>query len=221
MNAKFLLGILILVLFLIGGGYVIKRAQLPAGTDVELLQITESDWILGNKNAPVVIIEYGDFQCPACGAYHPLVKEVIGMYPVDVAFVFRHFPLVESHQKALVSALVAEAAGAQGKFFEMEDLLFSNQQQWTAGDHEAAFRQYADSLSLDLAQFEADRAREDLRTKIMDMRAAGFKIGVRATPTFFINGEKIVNPRTVDEFKVLIESAKNKATIQTSVPEME
>ena len=142
------------------------------------------DHALGTADAPVTLVEYGDFECPFCGRAYPQLKHVLRELGAKVRFVFRHFPLSEEHPHAQHAAEVAEAAAAQGKFWEMHDMLFENQDAL----HDEALAQYAGSLGLDAGRLLGEvlngahsaRVREDFRS--------GARGGVNGTPTFFING---------------------------------
>ena len=124
-----------------------------------------------------------------------------------VRFAYRHFPLPQ-HKNAKLAATVAEAAGLQGKFWEMHDLIFQNQSDWSEDKNAAIlFAKYAQDVGLDLARFQTDVASGDIKAKIENDYKSGVKAGVDSTPSFFLNGKKITNPRNYDEFKNAIEQA--------------
>ena len=141
--------------------------------------------VRGAPMAPVTIVEFSDFQCPHCGRAHPELSRTVAQGEGKVKLVFKHYPL-SGHSRALPAALAAEAAGRQGKFWEMADLLFENQAALEDGD----LLGYAQQLGLDLDRFKADIASEELRARIDADRAEGAKLGVVATPTLFIGGRK-------------------------------
>ena len=155
-----------------------------AGGGQLTLPVGERDHVRGPSNAPVTLVEYGDYECPHCGRAYPIVKAVQARLGKELRFVFRNFPLRESHPHAQRAAESAEAAGAQGKFWEMHDRLFERQ---FALDDEYLI-EYAGDLGLDVERFRAElvgrvhepRVREDFRS--------GVRSGVNGTPTFFING---------------------------------
>lgn len=162
----------------------------------------------GPENAKVTVVEFADFQCPACKTYYPVVKETLGGLGDRVRFVYKHFPLASIHANAIPAAKAAEAAGAQGKFFEMHDLLYDKQLEWSELPQDAAkekFISYAEALSVDLEKFKKDYDRDDLEEKIKKNQEEGINNGVNATPTFFVNGKKIQNPNDSAEFKKIIE----------------
>ena len=172
--------------------------------------VSDADWILGDKNAPITFLEYSDFECPYCAPFAPILKQLQQDYPQDVRVVFRHFPL-ESHQNAPLAAQAAEAAGLQGKFWEMHDALFTSQGAW-AGLDAAAFEtwlnQEASTLSLDTQKFSADLKSAALVTKIADARQEGLKIGIPGTPFVLIDGKIWQGPRDIDNLKAVVELLK-------------
>lgn len=152
------------------------------------------DHVEGNRDAKVLLIEYGDFQCPSCAAVHPNVKVLLEDYGDDIAFVFRHFPLTNIHPNAKAASGAAEAAGLQGKFWEMYDKIFDNQSAWSNADSTRrtdVFTQYARELDLDIEQFTADLTSNNVSRKISFDIALAKRENVSATPSFFLNGEKL------------------------------
>lgn len=152
------------------------------------------DHVKGSDKNEILFIEYGDFQCPSCGGAYPNVKTLLDEYGEDVTFVFRNFPLTSMHPNALAAAASAEAAGLQGKFWEMHDLLFENQSDWTNANTEqrtTIFRGYASALALDMEKFDVDLASKNVTQKINFDMALGKSAGTTATPTFFLNGAKV------------------------------
>jgi protein-disulfide isomerase len=142
------------------------------------------DHIQGPADAAVTLVEYGDFECPYCGAAYPIVKEVQAQMGEKLRFVFRNFPITTSHPHAEQAAEAAEAAGSQGRFWEMHDLLYENQR--LLGDDD--LRSYAEQLGLDLESFENDLAEHVHATRVHEDFMSGVRSGVNGTPTFYING---------------------------------
>jgi len=181
-----------------------------AGSDnlaITISAINDNENIKGDKEALATLIEYSDFQCPACGSYYPILKKVTEDLSAKVRFAYRHFPLPQ-HKNAKLAATVAEAAGKQGKFWEMHDLIFQNQSDWSEEKNAAIlFAKYAQDIGLDLARFQTDVASDDIKAKIENDYKSGVKAGVDSTPSFFLNGKKIANPRNYDEFKNYIGQA--------------
>ena len=144
------------------------------------------DHIQGPLNAPLALLEYGDYECPACGKAHPVVKAIQEELGDQVSFAFRNFPLTNIHPHAMHAAEAAEAAGAQGKFWEMHDLLFENQ----AALDDQSLLSYADYLELDLNRFINDLDSDVYGERVRHDFKAGIRAGVNGTPTFFINGDR-------------------------------
>lgn len=146
-------------------------------------------------NGQVQIVEYGDFQCPACGQFYPLVSQILEKYGDKISFTFRHNPLDAIHKNARAAHRSAEAAGLQGKFFEMYDELYKNQSSWSEINNPVpVFENYATSLGLDLAKFKTDFASSTVNDTInADLKEGKSKYGVDSTPTFVINGEVVKN----------------------------
>jgi protein-disulfide isomerase len=146
--------------------------------------VSERDHVLGPETAVVTLVEYGDYECPYCGAAHPSVKQVRQVMGDDLRFAFRHFPLSQIHRHALPAAEAAEAAGAQGRFWEMHDLLFANQRALGL-DHLLG---YAAALGLDLDRFALELEQHTHEPRIREDFMSGIRSGVNGTPTFFVNG---------------------------------
>jgi len=143
-----------------------------------------ADHILGTSDAPVTVVEYGDFECPNCKQAAPAVKLLLQRFHGRVRFVYRHFPLEEVHPHALQAALAAETAAAQGRFWPMHDLLFENQ----AHLELPALRRCAERLELDMARYDAEMAGALHLQRVREHKQSGERSGVRGTPGFFVNG---------------------------------
>src|SRR3989344_6988730 len=173
-----------------------------AVSDAERLVRPDSDHTASNS-AAITLVEFGDYQCPACGVVHPVVKKVIEDYGVNVNFVFRNFPL-PAHKNAVVSAEAAEAAGAQGKFWEMHNMLYETQADWESSNTPLdIFAGYAKKLGLNVGEFRTFVENKKGEEKINRDKDDGIVLGVNATPTFYINGQKLTLDRlpTVQDFK--------------------
>jgi protein-disulfide isomerase len=156
------------------------------------------DHVYGDKNAKVVLIEYGDFQCPGCKAAYPTLKSVKEKYEGQIAFVFRNFPLTNIHPNARAAAAAAEAAGKLGKYWEMHDILFENQDAWKGASNSergTIFANYAGQIGLDKAAFtnELDEQSAGINKKINFDIALARKLNVTGTPSLFLNGEKVAD----------------------------
>lgn len=167
-----------------------------------------SNHVQGAGNKKVTLTEFGDLQCPACKQYFPLVKQVKAAYGDDIIFQFKHFPLTQIHPNAFAAHRAAEAAGKQGKFFEMHDLLYENQDSWSQTQNPSQiFEGFASQLGLNMDQYKADVASEAVAGTINADVKEGQNMGANSTPTFAINGKKIDNPKDLDGFKKLIDEA--------------
>jgi protein-disulfide isomerase len=144
----------------------------------------DRDHIQGPSEAPVTLVEYGDYECPYCGAAYPIVKQVQSRMGDRLRFVFRNFPITTSHPHAEQAAEAAEAAGAHGTFWEMHDLLYENQQHLEQSD----LRRYAEQLGLDGREFDEELARHAHADRVREDFMSGVRSGVNGTPTFYING---------------------------------
>jgi protein-disulfide isomerase len=148
--------------------------------------VSENDHIQGNKNAPIELLEYGDYQCPHCGRAYPILKHIQKKLGTHLKFVFRNFPLTNVHPDAALAAVATEAANRQGKYWEMHDIVFENQ----ADLSHTALTAYAKKVGLSIPQFEKDLADPVLLQKVEADFESGIRSGVNGTPTFYINGQK-------------------------------
>ncbi|MEZ4195227.1 MAG: thioredoxin domain-containing protein [Candidatus Paceibacterota bacterium] len=164
--------------------------------------------IKGNPESAVKLVEYSDFQCPACQAMTPILEEVLSEYGDQISFEYKHFPL-PMHSMAETAARAAEAAGQQGAFFEYHDLLFINQKSWSGSPNALGmFTQYAKELGLDLDKFKQHMNSSLVREKIKSEKNEGLEKGVTGTPSIFLNGTKM-SFSTYEDFKAQVESALN------------
>ncbi len=198
------------VLALIIWGLVVAMNKPAVGTTLGApATVTSADHVIGSASAPVTLIEYSDFQCPACGMYYPLVERLLNEASTSVRLVYRHFPLPQ-HFNAPLAAYASESADRQGKFWEMYRLLFTNQKDWSDLsniDAHVVFEKYAKSLNLDVSKFKADIDSDDVKARVMRDAQEGTTLGINSTPTFFVNGKSIVNPQDYESFKKLIEAS--------------
>jgi len=205
------------VIVIIGGAVVF-------GKDKEAANGTPSNNFYGQEQATVTLIEYGDFECSACAAFHPIVSQIKEEYKDQIRFEFRHFPLVQIHFNAQAAHRAAQAAANQGKFWEMHDLLYERQASWSANVQQSGnggpvasnnnpgpiFEGYAQELGLDIEQFKTDVASGDTLGIINSDVDLGGSDGVTGTPTFVLNGKKIDDTATVgtvEGFRALIDEA--------------
>lgn len=194
-EAKILLGIAgVVVVVLIAAGLLFGDTTPKDQADPERLVRADSQTLKAAGEEKVVLVEFSDFQCPACGAAQPTVDRMLEQFKDNVTFVYRHFPL-RSHQHAELAAMAAEAAAAQGKFWEMHNVLFEKQADWgnvklplTAEVVRQKFIDYATQLGLDVEQFTQALDNQTYLDRVSADRADGNAINITATPTFFVNG---------------------------------
>lgn len=148
--------------------------------------VSSTDHIQGNENAPIELVEYGDYECSYCGQAYPIIKLIQKKMGDQLKFVFRNFPLEDAHPHAMHAALAAEAAALQNKFWEMHDAIYEHQKQLADGD----LVNYAKNAGLDIKIFETDFAQPDIQKRIEEDFENGVRSGVNGTPSFFINGDK-------------------------------
>ncbi len=191
------------VIILIGASVVYSQQAAKKANE----GVTVEPHIKGNPDASVVLVEYSDFQCPACAQFYPYVKEIMEEYGDQVRFEYRHFPLINIHPQAVPAARAAEAAGQQGKFFEMHDKLFDGQNTWSRSSNPTGyFKQYAEELGLDMDAFNRHLNSSVLEDAVLagfnDARDRGFT----GTPTFLLNDQEM-EITTFDDFRAQIEAA--------------
>lgn len=203
MNKKSWMIFAIIVVAIIGGMIYISTQNRLNVSDINNDQLNTiigaesrngdiADHEIGSKSPKVTIIEYADYQCPGCSAAAPKAKALAEKYKDHVRLIFRNFPIASSHPNARAAAAVAEAAGLQGKFWEMNELLYVNQDAWKNAnitERDNIFKSYAEQLKLNIDQYKADVASNRVKNKIDFDMALGRKHGVAATPTFYVNGK--------------------------------
>jgi protein-disulfide isomerase len=165
--------------------------------------VTERDHAVGPADAPVTLVEYGDYECPDCGNAYPEIKQLIAEFGPRLRFVFRNYPLYSIHPNAGVAAMAAEAAAAQGKFWEMHDVLYEHQKE--LGDTDLS--RLALRAGVEIYKFDADLASERFAKRVAEDFASGQASGVTGTPTFFINGVRYVCGKDYASLKGAIERA--------------
>lgn len=186
-----------------------KLASAPqTGTPGELsAPVTAADHGHGNSIAKVTLVEYSDFECPACKQFYSALKEIYPKYQNQVLFVYRHFPLPQ-HPNSEIASRASEAAANQGKFWEMHDLLFENQEAWTGRENvEEIFIGYANELKLDINKFKADLNSKAVSDRIQRDVESGQKSNVDATPSFYLNGSKLTNLQTYGDLESAVSGA--------------
>lgn len=172
--------------------------------------VNSNDHSFGNPEAPLELVEYGDYECPYCGRAYPIVKDIQQKLGSELKFVFRNFPLAKIHPHAFSAAVATEAAGLQGKFWEMHDLVFENQKTL---DVENIFH-FAGILHLDIERFQNGIQQKTLIEKVEKDFESGLRSGVNRTPTFFINGTKYDGSWSGDQLLVYLKSQLTEALDQ-------
>ncbi len=204
-NPWIITGLLAVVLF---GGAIWYSNYVNSQNNVGVEEVSH---VLGNPDAEVTLVEYSDLQCPACASFQPVVDEVVEVYGDRIRFEYRHFPL-PIHPYANDAALAAEAAAQQGEFFAYANLLFSNQSQWSnSSNPQGFFESYAEELNLDIDEFKRHQDSSILKDKVRSDTNEGRELGVNATPTFFLNGEKM-NIETYEDFIMQVAAAVGAST---------
>lgn len=168
----------------------------------------------GPENATVVVEEFADFQCPTCGVVHPKMKEVISHFGGRVRFVYRNYPLAQMHPNAYDAAVASEAAGMQGKFWQMQDMIFTNQGNWSSlPNARSAFKDYAGKIGLDVAKFEDDSRTMTPKLRVDADMQRGRALNIQSTPTILINGKPVPFSQVeVDSLKTLINAELAKSS---------
>lgn len=210
MDRRFLMIIAVLIVGFIG---VVIYSNNKGGEEVS--NSTGSSNLYGKLDSPVQLTEFVDFQCEACYAYYPIVKQVKEQYKDKVKFQVRNFPITSGHQFAYQAARSAEAAARQGKFWEMHDMLFEGQKTWEQSQNpESIFDKYAETIGLDMNKYRADRDSADVAAVINKDLADIKTLGGNGTPTFVLNGKKIETPgKTAAEFGKFLDEELKKAGV--------
>jgi protein-disulfide isomerase len=178
------------------------------------LPVSDRDHAQGPSTAPVTLVEYGDYECPYCGAAYPIVKEIQRRLGDKLRFVFRNFPITTAHPHAEHAAEAAEAAGAQGRFWEMHDYLFEHQR--ALGDDK--LEEYAAAVGLDVERWDADMEEQVYAERVREDFMSGVRSGVNGTPTFFINGQRHNGSYDVDTLLAAIEAAISEGSRSADYP---
>ncbi len=230
MNGRTWAVFIVIVVAVIGGMvYMAKQDKLDV-SDVDKNKVAGvlaaedrngniEEHVLGKKDAKVVIVEYGDYQCPGCSTAAPKAKAVAEKYKDNVALIFRNFPIPSLHPNARAAAAAAEAAALQGKFWEMHDLIYANQNTWsqaTTNDRTEIFLGYARQLTLNEEQFKTDLSSAEITKKINFDVAIARQVGVTGTPAFYVNGElaEVKDKNDADYLENAVKEALKRAGIE-------
>lgn len=176
------------------------------------VELSSNGYVKGSGN--VTLVEFGDFQCPACKAYEPIVQQLSKEFKGKVKLVFKNFPLTSVHPNAMLAAKFAVAADNQGKFWEMHDWLYENQDSWaglSGGDARSKMIAEAKKLKLDIDKLNKDIDSSETQGKISETQNEGIESGVAGTPTFFLDNKKIETPASYEEFKKIVQAEVKKS----------
>jgi Na+/H+ antiporter NhaA len=195
------------------------RARQLVGTAEELVDLSddvepERDHIRGSEQAPVTLVEYGDYECPYCGQAEVVIRELLDSFGDDLRYVWRHLPLNDVHPHTQMAAEATEAAAAQGAFWEMHDKLLAHQDQLTASD----LRRYAEEIGLDVERFWEELRRREHAARVDEDVASADTSGVAGTPTFFINGRRHQGAYDIDTLTEAVRKARHRARLREHVP---
>lgn len=224
-EAKILIGVgLLTLVILIGGVFFISNTSktldpeaLPSER-VDASLLIRPDSFQTNPDAAITIVEFGDYQCPACASVHPTVARIVEERGEEVNLVFRHFPLPQ-HKNAKQAAYAAEAAGLQGKFWQMHDLLYENQKEWeNEGSPQEYFEEYATELELNMGKFREDVKSDEVKDKVERDKNDGTSVSVNSTPTFYINGYEYKGAMDFTQFEQAINLATEEIKTNTASP---
>lgn len=207
----FLVGMIVVVIVGLTTAAAFSKGKTSGQFSAAVVEaLSPTDWVRGNKDAKVSVIEYGDFECPGCASYYPLMEQLVQEYGDKIQFSFRNFPL-SRHLNAQITAEAAEAAGLQGKFWEMAGILYEKQDDWASADTKTIVEKYlngyAASIGLDVSKFDSDIKSDQVKAKIKKDVKSGTDANLNHTPTFFINLKEIPDPKSYDEFKAIIDDA--------------
>lgn len=201
------------VLFFMGDSKTKDSGDIPAvdiGTiNTSAATRTDNGWTRGDINSKNELTEFADFECPACGEYAPLITQILKNIP-NLKVTFKHFPLTQ-HKQAIPAAIATEAAGEQGKFAEMAEVLYArqNNNEWTVSDNNNYFIAYAKALGLDTDKFKTDLGNKDLRARVESNLSEATTRKLPGTPSFFLNGQSIELQGSPAEIESLIKSKLN------------
>lgn len=213
-----IIGIVATLLIVVGGVFFFSKPAGPAepakpvSNDILIPQnsfitsgILNGAYLPATDSAQVTLVEFGDYECPACGQFSPLVQKLMQEYGGKINFVFRNFPLSQ-HKNAILSAKAAESAGLQGKFWEMHEKIYATQVEWAkSANPQAVFDAHAVNLGLNMDQFKKDMESDTVKSKISRDQNDGILIKINQTPTYFVNGMKLDSlPFEYDQFKAMV-----------------
>src|SRR5436190_7406043 len=188
-----------------------EEAAITNGASTTTVDIKSGGRFRGPDTAEVTLVEFGDYQCPSCAAYHPFVKEILNRYPKQLRLEFHHYPLISIHPNSMAASMAAEAAGEQGHYWEMHDLLFEYQAQWAnTPNPEPVFLSFASRIGIDSNAFQRSLRSPELQQRILKDVERAQDAKVEAVPTFFINGDRVPIKPSMEDFGQVIDSHLHK-----------
>ena len=205
--------IVVLVALAAGAAVLLSRNtdRRPEVSTTPPVDIKGGGHFRGPENAQVTLVEFGDYECPSCGAYHPFVKEILSRYPDKLRLEFHHFPLVGVHANAMIGAMAAEAAGEQNHFWEMHDALFEHQREWgESRNPEPILINLASSIGLDLNRFMQSLRSPALQQRVLQDVSIADKLQLNETPTFLIDGQRVYIKASMEDFVQVVEAHLHK-----------
>jgi len=212
---------IVLAVVIVAGAGLILFSGSDSGSPADnttvsnILTVKETDHKRGLAGSSVTLIEYADFQCSACAAIFPVVDQIYKEFGDQIEFVTRNFPITSIHPNSMSAHRAAEAASVQDSFWEMHDLLYERQQSWSSATNAASvFEGYASELELNIDKFKEDAVSQTALDHINDDANGGKLVGVQGTPTFFLNGEQLPTPRSLEEFRAVLQAAIDEASSQ-------
>ncbi|MDP3881077.1 MAG: thioredoxin domain-containing protein [bacterium] len=210
-----LITIIVIIGIVWGLVLLVRNGSDGSGVMATSEEITTDDWTIGPSNAPIQLIEYSDFQCPACASYEPILQQIFDEYEGQIQFAYRHFPLRSIHSHAQLTGQAAEAAGLQGMFWEMHERIFETQPIWSVRPKiEDFLSDLAEEIGLDVEQFEADLKSAGVEAAVNSDYLSASNLGLNATPSFILNGNRIQNPSGVEQFKQLLDAVLAQAELE-------
>lgn len=193
----------ILAFVLLFAGIALNKNRQKA---VPVANLSSSGWTIGSNSARINLVEYSDFECPACRAYQPFVEQALQDLDGKIKFTYKYFPLSQIHKNALLASKAAEAAGKQNKFWQMHKLLFEKQEEWAENnDAIKLFINYAKDINLDINKFQKDTNSQETEQKVQDNLNEALNLGLNSTPSFILNGKILITPAKYQDFKALLE----------------
>lgn len=217
-NKAFIIGVLVTCVLIVGGVSLfsdksgvstskgVETSVLVSDNSYKTSGFVGGQYLPASMSASLTLVEFGDYVCPACAAYEPYVKKILTDYAGKITFVFRNYPL-SYHTNAPAASYAVEAAGIQGKYWEMHEKVFTTKDSWAnLGDPTQTFVGYATKLDLNIEQFKSDMTSQKVRDIVTKDKKDGDTVGLSETPTFYLNGEKVTLTANFSDLESLIGS---------------